>query len=112
MLSWVFFCGSDVPSRYLRNCLGAHKCLRTTSRSIRFPPFATQGAGANSTITGVVYVSDAFDASSRSTFAARVSMPVLTVAGLQNQSASLLQDALATSDTDALLSVGDTQHLC
>lgn len=76
------------------------------------PPFATQGAGANSTITGVVYVSDAFDASARSTFAARVSMPVLTVAGLQNQSASLLQDALATSDTDALLSVGDTQHLC
>lgn len=96
-----------MPSRYSRYSLDEQNTFVSPSRSITLPSFATQGAGGNSTITGVVYVSDAFDASARSTFAARVSVPVLTVAGLQNQSAALLEDALATSDTDALLSVGD-----
>jgi hypothetical protein len=54
----------------------------------------------------VAYVADAFGAASRSVFAARVTMPVLSAQDLRNQSATLLEDALATSNTGVLLSVG------
>lgn len=64
-----------------------------------------QGGGSNETVTGVAYVADSFGAASRSVFAARVTMPVLSAQDLYNQSATLLEDALATSNTGVLFSV-------
>lgn len=64
-----------------------------------------QGAGDDGRITAVVYVSDSYGASSRVTTQIYVTVPQLSVSDLQNQTESLLSDALGSGSTDVIFQV-------